>query len=149
VGRDVLELDPRTRLQVALPLGFGWTRSEGAFSSISTAYGFEAQLQGRLLFLASERLRLHGELGVGLVHYRFGFEIPELGRATASSTGLGFRLGVGVEVVLTKHLAITVDPGLLAQTAHEGTFRFGNTSFSSSTGIGTQASVLLGARYQL
>jgi opacity protein-like surface antigen len=149
VGREVLRLDERTRLQVALPLGFGWTRSEGAFSSTSTVYGFELLPQARLSYQLSERLRLHGELGLGVVHYRFGFEIPALGNATGSSTGLGFRFGAGLEVGLTDRLAVLVDPSLLAQMATEGTFRFGNTTFSSNTGVGTQASVLLGVCYRL
>ena len=146
----ITEIEPRLRFEVVPLLGYGWTTSQGAFSSTSTAHGFEVVPLARLRFLATERLHVYGDFGVGAIHYRFTLDMAPLGRASGMSTGAAFRLHAGLEYAVSDRLAITVEPvNLLFQTATEGTFRFGSTTFTSSTGIGPQASFLAGARLLL
>jgi opacity protein-like surface antigen len=146
-GLPLKRLNEQLDLQLVVPLGFGWTRSEGAFSSMSTAYGVDLVPLARLGLSGPTRLRFYGDVGVGVVHYRYRFEIPSLGGANGHSTGLGIRVGAGVEYALTPQVALFFEPiHLLFQTAQEGTFRFGNTSYTSSTGAGTQAQLSAGAQ---
>ena len=147
VGLPLMRLSDRLDLQVVVPVGFGWTRSAGAFSSTSTAYGLDLVPLMRLGLNGPARLRFYGDVGVGVVHYRYRFELPSVGSADGSSTGLGIRVGAGVEYAMTPQVALFFEPiHLLFQTAQEGTFRFGNTSYSSSTGAGTQAQLAAGAQ---
>ncbi len=146
-GLPLMRFDERLALQLVLPLGFGWTRSTGAFASTSTAYGVDFVPLARLGILGPQRLRFYGDFGVGVVHYRYRFDLPSLGSGAASSTGLGIRVGAGVEYAFAPRWALFFEPlQLFFQTAQEGTFRFGNTSFTSSTGAGTQAQLAAGAQ---
>lgn len=143
----IAEIEPRLRFEVVPLAGYGWTTSRGAFSSASTAHGFELVPLARLRLLATERLHVYGDFGVGVIHYRLSLDMPPLGRADGSSTGAAFRLHAGIEYSVTQRLAVVVEPlNLLFQTASEGTFRIGNTTFTSSTGIGPQAAFLGGVR---
>jgi hypothetical protein len=146
----ILELEPRLRFDVVPSLGYGWTSARGAFSSTSTAHGFELVPLARLRLQATERLHVYGDFGVGVVHYRIALEVPGITTADGSSTGAAFRLHAGVGYAVTERLAVTVEPlNLLFQTASEGTFRFGSTTFTSNTGIGPQAAFLAGVRLEL
>ncbi len=147
VGLPLMRLDERLDLQVVVPIGFGWTRSAGAFSATSTAYGLDLVPLVRLGLHGPARLRFYGDFGMGMVHYWYRFELPSVGGADGRSMGLGIRVNAGVEYALTPRVALFFEPlCLLFQTAQEGTFRFGNTSYSSSTGAGTQAQLAAGAQ---
>jgi len=146
----ITNLEPRLRFEVVPLFGYGWTTSRGAFSSTSTAHGFELVPLARLRFFATERLHVYGDFGVGVIHYRLFLDMAPLGSASGNSTGAAFRLHAGLEYAVTQRLAVTVEPlNFLFQTATEGTFRFGSTTFTSTTGIGPQASILAGARLAL
>jgi hypothetical protein len=149
-GLPITDLESRLRLEAAGALGYAWTTSRGAFSSTTTVHGFSLVPLARLRLLATDRLHVYSDFGVGVVHYRLALNIPALGRADGSSTGAAFRLHAGLEYAVTERLAVSFEPlNLLFQTASEGTFQFGSTTFSSSTGIGPQAGFLAGARLEL
>jgi hypothetical protein len=93
-------------------------------------------------------MRFYGDFGVGVAHYRYHFALAGYGEAESTSTGLGIRVAGGVSYALARQWHVFLEPlHLLFHTAQEGVFRFGNTSFASSTGAGPQASVLAGASF--
>jgi len=150
VGVPIAELDPRLRFELVPALSYGWASSAGAFGSTSTVNGFDLVALARLRFRAIEHLHVYGDFGVGVIQHFFRYEIPSLGSADGSSTGAAFRLQAGLEYDVSPRLAVTVEPlSFLFQTAGEATFRFGNTTFTSSTGIGPQAAFLAGVRLWL
>jgi hypothetical protein len=148
VGLPLARLDERFHLSLVLPLGGGWARQEGAFSSTSTVLALELIPSARLSASGPRGLRFHGDFGVGVAHFQYGFELPGLGRASGHSTGLGLRLAAGLGYEFSPRWGLFLEPlHLLFHTAQEGVFRFGNSSFTSSTGAGPQASVLAGASF--
>jgi len=145
LGLPLVRLDERLTLSLVLPLGAGWAQQTGAFSSTSTVLGLDFIPSARLSARGPGRLGFYGEFGAGVAHFQYGFEIPGLGQERGSSTGLGLRLGAGLTYGLGERWGLFLEPlHVLFHTAQEGVFRFGNTSFSSSTGAGPQAAVLAG-----
>lgn len=150
VGRDVLALDGRTRLAAALPLRVAGTRSEGAYASVSRAMMLDVLPEARLEHALSERVAVYGLLGLGVVHVRYGLEVPGFGTGGSASTGLGLRVGGGVQVPVAAGWTVWAEPSLLAHTAAEGAVRLGRTTFSTSTGASaSQLAVQLGASWRL
>ncbi|HSP80431.1 MAG TPA: hypothetical protein VLQ93_18005 [Myxococcaceae bacterium] len=148
LGLPLMRLDERLELSLVLPLGAGWARQQGAISSTRTELALELIPSARLGARGPGRLRFYGDFGAGVTHFRYGFELPGLDRATATSTGLGLRLGAGLDYELSRQWRLFLEPlHILFHTAQEGVFRYGNSSFTSSTGAGTQASVLAGASF--
>jgi hypothetical protein len=148
VGLPVAKLDDRLELSAFLPLSVGRAGETGAFLAESSVLALDLVPSARLAFRGPGRWGFHGDFGVGVAHLRYSFRIPELGEAKASSTGLAFRAAAGVDYRVGRSLHLFLEPlHLLFHTAQEGVFRFGNTSFTSSTGAGAQASVLAGAGY--
>jgi hypothetical protein len=148
VGLPLMRLDERLALSLVLPLSSGWARQTGAFSSTSTVLGFDLIPSARLSARGPGQLSFYGDLGAGVAHFQYVFELPGFEQARGSSTGLGLRLGAGLTYDMGRQWGLFLEPiHVLFHTAQEGIFRFGNTSFTSSTGAGPQASVLAGASY--
>ena len=148
VGLPLARLDERLDVSLVLPLSVGHARETGAFLAESTVLALDLVPSARLGMRGPGRLGFHGDFGVGVAYFRYGFSLPSLGEAHASSTGLAFRVAAGVDYRLGDSVRLFLEPlHLLFHTAQEGMFRFGNTSFTSSTGAGTQATVLAGAAY--
>ncbi|WP_309893692.1 hypothetical protein [Archangium sp.] len=148
LGLPLVRLDERFTLSLVVPLSTGWARQTGTFSATSTVLAFDLIPSARLSARGPGRLSFYGDMGVGVAHFRYGFELPGLGQARDHTTGLGLRVGAGLAYDVSHQWGLFLEPlHLLFHTAREGVFRFGNTSFSSSTGAGPQASVLAGASY--
>jgi hypothetical protein len=148
VGIPLLRMDERLDLALVFPLSVGVARGTGAFQAESAVLALDLVPSARLALQGPSQLGFYGDFGAGVTHLRYSFVLPGQGEAASRSTGFALRVAAGVSYRVGDSFQLFLEPlHLLFHTAQEGVFRFGNTSFTSSTGAGTQASVLAGATY--
>ncbi|MBF5041334.1 hypothetical protein FGE12_02975 [Aggregicoccus sp. 17bor-14] len=144
------QLDSHLQLSAFVPLGFSRASSLGAFNSESRVVGLDLIPSVRLGLRGPAALGFYADAGAGVTHLRYRFSLPGMGTASGARTGLALRLAAGATWTLGPRCQLFAEPlGLTFHTAQEGVFRFGNTQFTSSTGAGPQASVLLGGTFTL